>query len=43
MDGILSIIGSCSIVILITYIIKKGNEYLYYRNISFKFDKDDEL
>ena len=44
MKGFLSTIGSCTIVILVVYIIKKINDYLYSRkeeNQNYKFDKED--
>lgn len=45
MDLILSEIGLCSIIILIIFVIKKVDEYLYFRkedSICYKFDKDDK-
>ena len=46
MKNILSTIGSCSITILIFYIIKKINDYLQSENeedTNYKIDKDDDL
>lgn len=44
MNEFLSTIGSCSIVILIVYIIKKINDYHLKKeeNKNYKFDKDDD-
>ncbi len=46
MKNILSTVGSCSITILIFYLIKKINDYLHSENeedTKFKIDKDDDL
>lgn len=43
MDGILSTIGLCSIVLFIFYIIKKVDDYLYFKkdgNKNINFDKE---
>ena len=45
MNEILSTIGSCSIIVLITYITKISNEYRYLKrdeNKSYKIDKEDD-
>lgn len=45
MNEVLIRIGLCSIVLLIVYIIKKVDEYFYFKkdeNISYKFDKEDD-
>ena len=43
MNEILLKIGACSIVILVFYIIKKVDDYVFFKKEeyrSFKFDKD---
>ncbi len=42
MNGILSTIGLCSIVILIFYIIKKVDDYLNLKKENYKSIKFDE-
>jgi hypothetical protein len=45
MNGFLSTVGSCAIVVLVAYIIKKINDYLYSKkenNQNYKFDKEDD-
>ena len=45
MNGFLSTVGSCTIVALAVYLIKKINDYLYLKkenSQNYKFDKEDE-
>lgn len=45
MKEILSTVGSCTIVVLVIYIIKKINDYRYLKkeeNQNYKIDKDDD-
>lgn len=45
MNGFLSTVGSCAIVVLVVYIIKKVNDYLYSKkekSQNYKFDKEDD-
>lgn len=45
MNGFLSTLGSCTIVVSVVYIVKTVNDYLYSKkenSQNYKFDREDE-